>query len=1271
MSEPDEAKNNGGWKAIFKGQGEKKGGTQTFSLPKFSISSDKKTEIPTVTELPSQELKPELPQLGSETTERVFPVRSMVSYDSNPSSALQKPSLDKLESPISPFSEALRRSSLANGNAPKQTNGDTNGEQRVTRPEYLSQMHEQSQRLAGISPSSRVPTLSRPASINDRLLSSNGNSNSHQSTGPYERLHNSISEGAKILKPIRMSKGLRFSHEDEDDIIIQSFGALIVVTQSDDDFPVEATSSNTEEIFGITPDNLFELKSISDIFSETQSRIFRAHANYVLSDEYEVEEVGPEVFCLLTLDGSTQRLWCTMHTSKAYKNYIICELEPEIGGSRQLMDSVDSEGLRHRRPRPLSQFSEDEAPQRKSLFNTYDNPPQEADSMDSELLNILPRILKRISSAQSLDVLIQNTISTLQDMTKFHRITVYHFDGDRNGIVVADTLEPPRNLESFQWIHFQESTFPEDLKRQYLRDRVAFSYRKGDDVSELVYRVSTNKTALDLSHCYLTATPDDPASNSTKTSACACLSISIEVFGKLWGLISCQSYDEKLRLHPLLQRASWLIGEAVSSNIERLSYTLPFQVKDQNSPAGESTSEEIVCPSGDLLGLFGSDYAAASILGKVKVLGKPADSQELLALLEYLRAKEIETVLWSTDLASDFEDLDYSPGFQHLASLLYIPLSANGHDFIVFFRSQPKVNQDNDALGLGSRPSEWSAAEFGKASMLTLLYRTFTNIWQEREVTMQNNQLMRLLLANTAHEFRTPLNAIINYLEIALDSSLNQETRENLSRSHSASKSLVYIINDLLDLTNAENGQRLIKDEVFNLSETLCEATNIFWEEAKQKNVNLQVVQHSELPPVLGDQRRVRQVITNLISNAVQHTSSGAVTIESCIIPEPCEPGYISVEVAIHDTGAGMSQETVETLFCELEQVSNEEYIQKPNLSGGTCDTRAMESSSVLGLGLALVARIVRNMDGQLSLKSEKGTGSCFKLRLKFPLPSEEGAKTNVAGGGSCGHQACHQKNDTNQAPTESIAEGKSGIPCRCGDDSFPGPGPGQKDSNCLDVEINLTNGESRSITLAAPHSASDKRTKAIEGLCTAPEQEKEEKTRVLLKEPKAPTEEPETTTADMNANSKLHVLVAEDDPVNSTILKKRLEKFGYQIRLTGNGKECAAVYRENPSSYDAILMDLQMPIVDGLSAAKMIREYEVQAYLGHDYVPIFAVSASLLEKDRQTYIDSGFDGWIMKPIDFQRIYELLGGVKSTEIRRSCFYRPGMWEQGGWFAGNN
>lgn len=92
------------------------------------------------------------------------------------------------------------------------------------------------------------------------------------------------------------------------------------------------------------------------------------------------------------------------------------------------------------------------------------------------------------------------------------------------------------------------------------------------------------------------------------------------------------------------------------------------------------------------------------------------------------------------------------------------------------------------------------------------------------------------------------------------------------------------------------------------------------------------------------------------------------------------------------------------------------------------------------------------------------------------------------------------------------------------------------------------------------------------------------------------------------------------------------------------------------------------MPIVDGIGSTKMIREYEQEQSLAKDAcTPVFAVSASLVEKDRQTYIDSGFDGWIMKPIDFQRVHTLLGGVKSDAMRSACLYQPGMWEQGGWF----
>jgi signal transduction histidine kinase len=598
------------------------------------------------------------------------------------------------------------------------------------------------------------------------------------------------------------------------------------------------------------------------------------------------------------------------------------------------------------------------------------------------------------------------------------------------------------------------------------------------------------------------------------------------------------------------------MDQTISSNIERLSYTFPFQLSDKST---DPTKPDQIGKSGLSSGLlihFGADYAAVSILGETKILGKPPDSQEVLALLEYLRAKGLRTIICSTDIMSDFDDLEYAPGFYHLAGLFYIPLSPEGHDFIIFFRSENQSFHDRRILErngkqLETRQEEWSAGEFGKASILAMMYRTFTDIWQEKEAAMQNDQLLKLLLDNSAHEFRTPLNAIINYLEIALDGDLSQETRESLSRSHSASKSLVYIINDLLDLTNAENGQKLIKDEAFSLSETLCEATDIFWEEARQKQVDLQVVQHSALPPVLGDQRRVRQVITNLISNAVQHTSVGAVTIESCILSDPCcEPGHIAIEVAIHDTGSGMPQETVETLFCQLEQVSSKGDMQSSASCGKASGAAPLENESVLGLGLALVARIVRNMNGQLSLKSEEGSGSCFKIRLKFRLSEYEDASQSSDRKSNERHEksAFCDNRQPRKEQGEEVEENGNPLSCRCGDDASNIEELGQQNGSLVDVDVALKCGESRSIALSSSEQSTIESTAGPH-----------------------PASNADSKTA------KLNILVAEDDPINSTIVRKRLGKFGYSVRMTGNGKECASVLQENIHAFDAVLMDLQV----------------------------------------------------------------------------------------------
>ncbi|KAJ5825892.1 hypothetical protein N7474_003030 [Penicillium riverlandense] len=1196
---------------------------RTWSVPtSICILSDTKREIPSVSELVPSKLK--LPQLGSETAERVFPIRSVVSFDSNPSSALQTPSLDKLESPISPFSDAFWNSTAKDGKGPFQTDSSPEkdagkGPVISKRPDYLSRMHQRKTVLEStLSPPVKCSTPGPPSFSNFQTVASSCeerpacNRSSSDIISLSTQLQQTIREGGKVLAAHECTNGVSHSREDDSAVTIQPFGALLVVSESGDNLNVQIVSNNSRDIMGYAADELFELESFCNVLFSSQKKTFLDHARFVLSDDYDVEKLGAEVFGLsiITPEGGTRNLWCTMHTNKAFQDYIICELEPDV--------PVDREGNPEMKNSHSISETSDKVYSKTEPLTTLPSLGDGGALQSTELLNTLPRILKLIASAQTLELLVHNTISAVQQLTKFHRVTMYHFDADRNGIIVAEAVDPSFNLDSYEGVHFPESTFPDNLKNSYLRNNVCFSYCNSTEPAELVFRALTNKTALDMKHTYLSAA-SAPSKHLAGTPTYACLSININVFGKLWGLISCQSYDASIRLHPLVQKTCWFIAEAVSSNIERLSYTLPFQMRDQAAVSPDRDSSHVSTPSGDLLGLFGADYAAASIMAETKILGKPADSQEVLALVEYLRAKQLNTVLWSADITVDFQDLSYSPGFHDLAGFLYTPLSADGTDFIIFFRANSASCRDasehdvKTTVTLSEKAAEWSAAEFGKASILSQLYRTFTEIWQEKEAAMQNNQLMRLLLANSAHEIRTPLNAIINYLEIVLDGSLNQETRENLSRSHSASKSLIYIINDLLDLTNAESGRKLIKDEVFDLTGTLSEATNIFWEEARQKHVDLQVVQHSALPPVLGDQRRVRQVITNLISNAIQHTSTGAVTVESCVLLDCDESGHIAIEVAIHDTGSGMSQETVEALFCELEQVSNKGYMQNPNIACKPSPDLSSETKTVLGLGLALVARIVRNMDGQLSLRSEEGKGSCFKIRLKFPLPSVEDipAAPNVSSSPGTSYSSNNEqaaKPETEEpfsrANFQTIHkpnQESNGIPCFCGDNNDQASRLHDKDKPFLNVDISLKSGastqksKSTSKTTPLPNPESTETTpETWLKLSSSPKQDNPSELDIKEAQPPAkevPARQAEPATSKTKTDSPkpatalepktspctLHVLVAEDDPINSTILRKRLEKFGHSVHMTGNGKECASVYRESPGSFDAVLMDLQV----------------------------------------------------------------------------------------------
>ncbi|GME24562.1 hypothetical protein GTA08_BOTSDO01931 [Neofusicoccum parvum] len=598
----------------------------------------------------------------------------------------------------------------------------------------------------------------------------------------------------------------------------------------------------------------------------------------------------------------------------------------------------------------------------------------------------------------------------------------------------------------------------------------------------------------------------------------------------------------------------------------------------------------IIASSDDLLKLFDADFGLLSIRDETKILGDMEQSQEALAMLEYLRMRKITSVTTSQDVSADFPDLRYPPGFQNIAGMLIVPLSVSGTDFIVFFRKgqlkevkwagnpyekfvkegtegylEPRKSFKTWSETVVGKCREWSDEEIETAAVLCLVYGKFIEVWRQKEAALQSSQLTRLLLANSAHEVRTPLNAIINYLEIALEGTLDSETRENLAKSHSASKSLIYVINDLLDLTKTEEGGALIKGEVFDLKTTFKEATDAFFGDAKRKGILYAVHEHPGVPmKVLGDQRRVRQAISNVTANAIQHTSQGGVKVDMYVAN--WDDNHVNVEIAVADTGAGMSAKKLDALFRDLEQVQTEttEMLE---------ESLSPESKRIDGDG----EREVQAQPNRSQMLNISKPGQADVPYSGFPIKAiriPEDAESPA-----------------NEKDTSSI---KSGI-------------IGEVDEKRPSVKDNLT----------ADH---------------------------------------------------MLVLVAEDDPVNSRIVKKRLEKLGHEIFLTVNGEECASVHGEKPESFDVVLMDMQMPIVDGLTSTKMIRSFEKshpanilspRASL-NGRIPIIAVSASLEESKRQSYIDAGFDAWILKPISFPRLQELMTGIVDPKVREEALFTPGF-----------
>ena len=631
--------------------------------------------------------------------------------------------------------------------------------------------------------------------------------------------------------------------------------------------------------------------------------------------------------------------------------------------------------------------------------------------------------------------------------------------------------------------------------------------------------------------------------------------------------------------------------------------------------------------------------------------------------LQRLISQPILELVHSTKLVSDSQDYSIRAKVFYHDELGSLAREFNG-------MLEQIEKRDHDLQNYREHLEEVVASRTGE------LVTVNTQLSTAKEAAEAASRAKSEFLANMSHEIRTPINGILGMAELALDRELSPEVREYLLMLKSSGDSLMTVINDILDFSKVESGKLELDPIDFDLHDNLSETIRGLAIRAHQKNLELMCDIRPEIPQwVVGDPGRLRQVLVNLVGNAIKFTEHGEILVAVERVSEA--PGKMELRFMVADTGIGIpkhKQEVIFEAFAQADSSVTRHY-------GGT------------GLGLAISSRLTQMMGGKIWVQSEEGKGSQFYFTACLGISTRGAAAAPVESAANLAHVPILivDDNTTNRRILlEMISSwGAEPLAVSGGPDALAAL---QRATECgkpfrlavIDCQMPTMDGfalaqnikansairgtrlmmltsagqrgdatRCRELGIAAYLLKPVSKAELLWGLLAVINQP-ENGARVLVTRHSLREAQRQPVP---QMSRQLRVLVAEDNAINQKVVVAMLEKLGHHPTIANNGKEALSLSSER--DFDVLLMDVQMPEMDGLTATQAIREREKS---GGGHIPIIAMTAHAMKGDRERCLAAGMDGYLSKPVKKEEIEQALSNLFGSDAAAPVPEKP-QWDR--------